>query len=330
MKRDIEQPAASSWRNIRQAVNPRTMTSHGRRRLGWTIVRTVFSALTLGVLAGAIVYLWLGFEEPSETLAPVMKSEPLREVVLITDGVLDRDWVMERLALPEGIALMAIDLEMARVRLESTGQVRSAVLTREFPGTLVVTLEERVPVVRIMVGTRRGEPPEQMLVARDGYVYRGYNYDPALIRRLPWLDGVRLRRSAGGFMPIEGLERVSDLLLTARTDAPHLADRFKIVSLEEYPLIKIRTRDVNSIIFGPGGFRRQLARLDYILDHLRSQGVAAAVERIDLSVSSQVAVDLPDREEGEAELSSQRTGGLGAAGGNILVGKLPTHQNRGI
>ncbi len=292
MSTEVEMPRGRSWRGIRQSVNPRTMTAKGRARLGWTIARTACLLVMVGGLAGAGVYLWSGFERPSETLAPVVRSEPLREVVLLTDGVLTKSWVLDRLGLPEGIALMAVDLERARLALESEGQVRNAVVSRDFPATLVVTLEERVPVLRALVPAENARR-EALFVARDGTIYRGFNYDAAMVASLPWVDGVRLSRRGSGFLPLEGIDRVSELLLAAQADAPHLAATFRVVSLAESPRLVVRTEAVRELVFEAGNHRRQLARLDYILDHFARSGTpAGGLARIDLSIPSQVAVRL--------------------------------------
>jgi cell division protein FtsQ len=204
--------------------------------------------------------------------------------------VLREPWVRERLALPPDIALMAVDLPAVKARLESAGQVRTAVVAREFPDTLVVTLEERAPVVRVMVPI---DPvrPEAFLVARDGVVYRGFNYDPMMIERLPWLDGVRLTRNGDEVLPLSGIERVSELLLAGNQEAPHLARMWQVISLAEQPRLVVRTASVREIVFEPGSYRRQFARLDYLLDLYREQGIAReGIARLDLSMPSQVVV----------------------------------------
>ena len=293
MKTQVEVPREQSWREIRQAVNTRTMTAHGRRRLGGNLARTSFSLLFVGVLAALGIYLYQGFETPAETLAPVVRNDPLRDIVLLNDGgVLTKDWVADRLGLPPGIALMAVNLDQAKTMLEREGQVKTAVVTRDFPGTLVVTLEERVPVLRVLVHGEHGVF-EPLFVSREGVIYRGYNYDQRMVTGLPWMSGVRLTRRGSGFVPIAGVDRVSELLLQSRAEAPHLVADFREVSLAVLPRIVVRTNRVREIIFEGSNHRRQLARLDYILEHFsRMENPPASIARIDLSVDSQVAVRL--------------------------------------
>ena len=123
---------------------------------------------------------------------------PLRQVVFATDGVLDRAWLDQTLALPGGASLMTLDLAALEDRLLASGQVQSVVLRRRFAdNTLVVTVQERTPIARVMVQVG-GTSPRPRLVARDGVVYEGVGYERTVLERLPWLDGVQLRRTARG------------------------------------------------------------------------------------------------------------------------------------
>jgi len=122
-----------------------------------------------------------------------------------------------------------------------------------------------------------------------------------LISGLPLLKGVILARdtSGRGFARIDGLAAVSDLLGTARASSPSLSRSFQSVSLERFArdrLIIVGTSEVAEIIFGASaelGYFQQLARLDYILDELRTRATPPAVRSINLSLGGrQVPVSL--------------------------------------
>ena len=151
MKSTADKPVVTgrSWRSIRQEVSSPAMSRRGHRRrlFAWLKI----SGLTASVaLAGWAVYeLAHSWTTDRAALTTAVHSAPVRETVLITDGVLSQKWVADTLALPKGASLMALDLRALRDRLLSHGQIRVAVLTRSFPDTIVVTLQERSPVARI-------------------------------------------------------------------------------------------------------------------------------------------------------------------------------------
>ena len=293
-----------SWRNIRQEVQPVAMSRQGRRRQrlaglklgGWGLLAA------LAAWGGyTVIHSW---ETDRSALATAVHSAPVREVVLKTDGVLDRRWAAGVLALPPAASLMALDLPALRDKLLVFGQVRVAVLTRSFPDTLVVTLQERTPVARLQAVDGSGQP-RQLLAARDGAVYEGAGYDRKMLAGLPWLDGIRLVRSGPGFEPLAGMADVADLLTTAQLQAPHLYRDWLIVSLArlaDNDEIVVKAQDIPAIIFSrKRDFFKQIAQLDYVVD--RARGLPApALQSVNLALEGQVPVKLQGSPEELAKL----------------------------
>lgn len=271
--------SARSWRDIPQVVAPRSMSREGRRRLTMGFVKVGLALAAFAFVAWAaweVVQLWQ--HDPMKLAAPV-KSDPLRTIKLTTNGVLNEEWVVEKLGLPRGVALMELDLEALQTRLLADRQVRTAVLTRKFPDTLVVTLQERSPVVRLRVADRSGQPRD-FLVARDGMVFPGVNYAPELVATLPWLDGVTLGPlSGGGFAPVAGLETVADLLETAQVNVPNQRRTWRVVGMDRfasYGEIVVRSEQVREIVFGlRDDFLTQVALLDAVLAETRERPVSS-------------------------------------------------------
>ncbi len=287
-------PVGRSWREINQGVKPRAMSAIGwrRRRLAW--LKYGFLALLAGGTGWggwAVVHSW---QHDRAALANAVRSEAVKEIVLITDGVLTQRWVAEKLALPAGVTLMEVDLARLRDRLAAQGQVRVAVLTRSFPDTLVVTLQERTPVVRLQVQEGPGRP-RQLLVARDGVVYDGSNYDSALLATLPWLDGVRLIRQRDGYAPVAGMDAVTTLLTTAQLQAPHLYRNWLIVSLARLSArdeIVVKAQDIPEIVFTRReDFFKQVSQLDYVAD-MTSRVPDSTLQSVNLTLAGQVPVRL--------------------------------------
>lgn len=277
------------------------MSSTGRKRMIFATVKSV------AVLVFACTCLWGGYEvyltwqtNPSKLKAPV-KSAPVREVVLRGQRTLtlDQPWVVRTLALPKTADLMELDLFALRDRLLASGQVQVAELTRKFPDTLVVTLEERSPVARIRARINGGEP-ETLLVARDGAVFHGECYKDEVIESLPFLAGIALKRSSGKFLPIQGMDTVADLLSIARVNAPNLYHNWSVVSLDKLGpdgQIVVQSSDVGEVVFGTrDDFYKQIARLDYIISEARNHPITTPLKTINLAVGGEqvpVSFQLP-------------------------------------
>ena len=267
-------PPARTWRDISQHVSPRAMSRAGRRRRYMAALKVVGAVMVLAATAWGGVEISEVLANNPRKLAAVEPQAPLKNIALTTDGVLDHAWVVRTLALPKNANLMALDLFALRSRLLADGQVCAAVLTRSFPATLTVNVQERAPVARLMAQIG-DEPPRPLLVARDGVVYQGEGYAPALLDTLPWLDGIKLVRAGRGFAPIDGMETVAALLAAARNQAEPLYRNFVVVSLSRLASdgeLVVRSKDVPEITFSTrDDFLRQLARLDYVIDLARTQ-----------------------------------------------------------
>lgn len=270
------------------------MSRQGRRRQIFTWMKagaigTLFAAVLWG--GYVVVHSW---ETDRAALATAVHSEPVRDIVLITDGVLSQQWVSDALALPKTASLMSLELPALRDRLLQCGQVRGAVLSRNFPDALVVTLQERTPVARVQASAGAGSP-QQLMVARDGVVYAGLNYNKQMLATLPWLDGIRLVRTANGFEPIAGMADVSALLSIAQLQAPNLYREWLIVSLArlvERDEILVKAQDIPEIVFTrKRDYFKQIAQLDYVVDAARALP-EPTLQSVNLSLDGQVPVRL--------------------------------------
>lgn len=253
------------------------MSREGRRRVVMGFVKFGLGltvSLALAWAAWKVLQTWQN--NPTKLAAPV-KSEAVRVVKLSTNGVLDEAWVTHRLALPRGASLMELDLEVLQEALLVDRQVRTAVLTRKFPDTLVVTLRERTPVGRMRVQDRAGVS-QDLLIARDGMTFAGINFDANLIAGLPWLDGIALTPArGGGFNPVVGMETLADLFETAQVNVPTHYRTWRVASLERfatYGEIVVRTETIPEIVFGlRDDFFTQIAVLDAVLAETRTKPV---------------------------------------------------------
>ena len=264
------------------------MGREGKKRLVMAIGNVVAIVLLVVVSAWGVYELVNLWETNPKRITSPTKGLPLRDFAVRTDGVLDKPWVQRTLDLPKSVSLMDLELVNLKRRLEESGQVSKAVIERRFPDVLVVTLQERTPVARIMA--RIGDAsPVVFVVARDGTVYSGFGYNAEMADALPFIDGVKLVREGSGFARIDGMDVVADLLGTAQASAPPLYRSFKVVSLARFGLdrtLMVKSAEVDSITFGSSqdSFYRQLARLDYILAETRRQNAPGQLKTVNLAI----------------------------------------------
>lgn len=280
---------ARSWRNIPQQVKPRAMSPEGHRRLVVHALKVAGVAVFVAAVCWGAWQTASALQEGPRAIPGVAAAAPVQNLVLVTDGVLDRAWLAHTLALPRKATLMDLDLEQLKARLLASRQVASASVVRNFPATLQVRISERAPVARMLV-QQGGAEPRSFLVARDGVVYEGAGYDLPMLDTLPWLDGVRLVRRDGRYEPIAGMDSVAELLARAKMEADSLYRTWHVVSLSRLASdgeIGVRTRDGLTVTFGTQeDFFRQIARLDLILDAARARG-GEPVRAVNLSLDDQ-------------------------------------------
>jgi len=283
-------PTARSWREIPQPVKPRAMSREGKWRRMTSVLRAMGATLVVGGVAWGLWEVTRTLQETPRKMPEAARAVAIKQLELRTDGVLDNAWLARTLALPKAVSLMELDLQSLRLRLMASGQVNAATLTKNFPDTLKVQVGERSPVARVMANWR-GES-RALVVARDGVVFEGVGYGAAMLATLPWLDGVKLTRSADHYQPVENMGLVAELLARARLDAEHLYQTWQVVSLarlESDGAIEVRTKPGTTVVFGVNGdFLQQLAKLDYQWEALAT--APNPPRKIDLSLGREVSV----------------------------------------
>lgn len=281
---------SKSWKDIDQDVRAKSISSTALKRLMLERCRNaVLVLVAIAAIAGAAKLLMMRGDF-TEALTEAGRALPLKAIETTSDA-LDREWILDYLDLNmEEMNLLSFDLADMKSRLEAYPQIRRAELARQLPDTLYISIEEREPIAKALAAdVERGRIT--LLVDRYGVVWEGLGYDRKRIQSLPFLDGIRLKRVDGQFERIKGMEVVDGLLSEARELAPHLYSSWKVVSLESWPNLIVKSEFAREAVFESNskGYRRQLAELDYIIDHHRSRSVSQ-VARVDLTMNAQVPV----------------------------------------
>ncbi len=284
-------PETRSWREIPQQVRPRAMSGEGRRRLAMGAMRATMGALVFGLVCWGAWQMAAVIREKPDAMPDSAKTDRVKSLVLVTDGVLDKNWLARTLSIPPDATLMGLDLDQLRARVLGDPQVSMAAVVRNFPDRLTVRISERSPVVRMMAQSG-ADAPAVLLVSRDGVAFSGTGFDPAMVATLPWLDGVKLTRAGKGYAPVAGMKAVSDLLATARLEADELYRTWQVISLERLDsdgAIEVHTSGGMKVVFGTReDYLRQIARLDLLVD--ASTDPTRPIREVNLALGSQVPV----------------------------------------
>jgi hypothetical protein len=284
-------PETRNWREIPQQVRPRAMSGEGRRRVAMGTMRAVMGTLAIGLVSWGAWEMSAMLRDKSDFMFDAGKADRVRSLVLITDGVLDKNWLARTLSIAPDATLMGLDLNQLHARLVADGQVASAAIERNFPDKVTVRLSERSPVARLMAQSG-ASTPTMLLLSRDGIAFPGTGFDPGMIATLPWIDGVRLARVGKAFGPVDGMKAVSDLLATAKLEAEELYKTWQVISLARLATdgeIEVHTRDGMKVVFGSReDYLRQIARLDLLVD--ANTDPTRPIRTVNLALGSQVPV----------------------------------------
>lgn len=213
--RTDERPQAdATTRRSRRAFARRQWA---RRWLTWKYVAA--SVVVVGLLVGAV---WLFLF--SSVLA-------VQQVDVRGESTLSSEDVLAVTGLEEGEPLARVDLDDVRSRVQALALVRSAEITRTWPDTVVIELEERVAIAVVEIGHRlRG-------LDVDGVVFGQYAKPPQGLPRIQTsLDAGR-----------EALQEAAAVVSVLPEDLAAKVDHVEVVTADQVSLV---LRDDRVVVWG--------------------------------------------------------------------------------
>lgn len=218
-------PGGRNWRLVRadtDAVPPsvRRFMARARQRR----VRAVLPwAVGAGVSAVVGLLVWLVFG--TAVLG-------VRDVRVVGAESVDPAAVRVAVAVPPDVPLARVDLDAVRDRVQAIAPVDRAVVSRDWPGTLLVEVVERTAVAAVPVAGRF------VLVDDDGVAYRTVNRKPA---------GLPLARLVHPG-PDDVNTRAALTVLSALTK--ELREELLAVSVEAPARIRLELRGDRTVVWG--------------------------------------------------------------------------------
>ncbi|MFN0129190.1 MAG: cell division protein FtsQ/DivIB, partial [Verrucomicrobiales bacterium] len=227
-----------------------------RRGLKWAAIIGALATLATSSHDAVARYFW---QNPEMRLA--------HSAVVRTNGSLTHDEVLRRAGLTEDTHVYDVDLRAVRERLEAIPNVRHASVERELPGRLVISVEERLPVLWIecenpplrayTIDPNRGG----LMIDEDAQLFRCEELRPEWLR-LPVLNVRRLGHAQPGVqLTAAPVQTGLDLLHRLReTFGPRGVDVTEIDAPNDWSLVARLTNGMN-VTFGYDAMDEQFDRL---------------------------------------------------------------------
>lgn len=215
-------PSRVDERPVADRVSARSRRAFARRQWSrrWVTWKYVVALLLLvGLLAGGV---WLLYFSAAFTVSSVavsgeqtLRDEQVRAVASVTDGA----------------PLAGVDLDAVRARVEALAVVREADVTRSWPDTVVVEVQERTAVAVVEIGGQlRGLDVE-------GVVFREYRSAP---RGLPRVETA----------PDTGRDALREAAGVVSTLPDGLGSRVDHVEVVTVDQISLELRDGRVVVWG--------------------------------------------------------------------------------
>ncbi|HEY5751640.1 MAG TPA: FtsQ-type POTRA domain-containing protein [Chthoniobacterales bacterium] len=221
--------------------------------------------LVLGILVG-VAY---GIREGLNRLFFANPTYTLNHIDVDIDGTLNRDQVLQSVALRTGVNIFSVKLPVARQALLDIPQVEDAEIQRLLPDTLKITIRERQPVARLIADRAQIDtltPAQTLMLDASGIVLKSRANLPEYTR-LPVItgyptDGLRLGK------PVEAAEVMSALTLLKKT-GEELPGRYDIqtIDLSKGWCMDVADRSRSAIRFSFEDLDSQVRRLGLLLDY---------------------------------------------------------------
>ncbi|MDR2769512.1 MAG: FtsQ-type POTRA domain-containing protein [Puniceicoccales bacterium] len=222
---------------------------------------------------------------------PLLCPQPLRRITFISDGVLSENWLKRCVSIPLGKNLMRIDLGCIKTQLEACSQVASAIITRQFPDTLVIEIKEFKPVAKLFVSTQGKRCVR--LISAEGRLFTPIAYTKHGIKTLPTLSDVTIQLIQEG--KILKFDRIYALLVALMRQYPDVYATIVQISLKNFdPLLEekwlqvdLRTSHNQHLIFNCTHIDVQMRKLKGVLYALTPQQRSQLL-RVDLSLTNPI------------------------------------------
>jgi len=181
--------------------------------------------------------------------------------------------------------LFSVDLRSAQERLEQSPYIKAAIVSRRFPGTLVILIRERVPVCFL-------NQRDLFLVDQEGYLMPVP--DTRLNGNLPLINGFQsdtVRHCAGSLIANPQLLELVHLIARTGEESPLLYNSIsEVLRTEDGQCVIYSTRGGTPVFLGSGNIAEKFRILAHFQHLLRYRRDLSDYQYVDLRWNKQVIV----------------------------------------
>ncbi|HLB34568.1 MAG: hypothetical protein A3F67_09180 [Verrucomicrobia bacterium RIFCSPHIGHO2_12_FULL_41_10] len=188
------------------------------------------------------------------------------------DGVLTPQELREKTGLQEGVNIFTLDLSTAERTLSDLPDVKKARVERVLPNTLRVTIERRIPVLRLAASPEETFVAGQSLVVdQERVIMKPMTLDASLLQ-LPVLEGIDLSKVQLGQPLLEERLQVALNLLNALNNASDVSLVLRSIDLSRGYCAIVTDNNNTHFTFGEEHLPDQMGRLQKLLAYCQDTG----------------------------------------------------------
>jgi cell division protein FtsQ len=268
-------------RNQPRSANRRVSTSRQRRQQHLLDVkvrarrashhrnRRILVALSKIILvAGLVAGIYFGVRTGVAKFFFQNPDYALSTIVIHTDGTLQRDQVLKRAELREGLNIFSVNLARVQERLQQLAQVEEVQVERKLPNELDIQITERKPIAWITSEKTMVDPftsDAAYLIDARGIVMKEKNLLTDYLA-LPVISGCTNEALTPG-KPVDSFETRAALELLRLATTSFMQTRFQIsdVDVSNGYCLLVRDKNHTEVMFDFDHLEEQMQRLEQLL-----------------------------------------------------------------
>ena len=238
-------------------------------------LRVFFKILTLLVITIVLGYSFFLVKNFKFEKSSNRDFNELKKVQFSTNGTITSKWLANNLELKKGLDLFDLDILELRTKLENVQQIKEVSIEKIFPDTLLIKIEERVPLLKFFVMID-GQKKLLFVDKNDGEIFESAQWERYDLKHILSTNLLLKQNPSSGerFIPINGINKISRLVDVLISDFPGIFSKIKCLDLRDYDSrddaqwsrIKLELDNGIIAVLGNENFSNQLMHLEFLIE----------------------------------------------------------------